>query len=755
VTTSDGKRLCGLLYAYELDLLEESQRDEFEIHLLDCPRCRRQAEEFLPAAHLLKHDREIRGFVEGVEAKTRDAKPRDRKFWPAILAVAAIVVILILGPWQFQVGPPQEAIASENRLAVLYIPGDGDTEADLELGTTIVNLLATDLSESEYLQVVSAQHLFDVARRLGFGNPTEINQGRAARLAREVNARWMLTASIARDGAEQQLITQLIEVAGGEVRASHREAADTSATVFALVDHLSAQLKGDISLPQRALEEQDPLIADLTTHSVKAYQFFLKGVELTHSLYTDDAVAHFSKAVDLDSTFAMAYYYLSVYSSQSYIQKAIQYVDRATKKDQMFILAREASLRGEAEQKLKYLEGIVKRYPDEKAAFFQLGLHYYQSGRFMKAIYYLEQARRLDPLFKRPPNLLAYAHDELGRLDEALRILDEYQQLAPGEANPWDSRGDILARNGRLDEAIEAFRTAVKIKPDFRPANYKLLLSLMHNHQFEEVEAWVSSWEQGCHPDTCSDIHSARFQTLVYLGRYREALEIADKTIAAEHVQLEAFDNHPGVAWSHGLKATLLLELDSSGLAETQRAIDAYTAWQPQDRINYRVRLARCHIQRGELEEAEEVIAQLQVDLQGTFESQRLYWLGMGYLELARGNALKAADHFEQAANLQLSRNKFVARYMQARALLEAGSAGRAVEILEQEVRSYTRARMVETQIGPKVHYYLGIAYEDTGRKTEAIEQYQVFLDIWKNADRDLPEYIDANERLARLKATS
>jgi len=45
--------------------------------------------------------------------------------------------------------------------------------------------------------------------------------------------------------------------------------------------------------------------------------------------------------------------------------------------------------------------------------------------------------------------------------------------------------------------------------------------------------------------------------------------------------------------------------------------------------------------------------------------------------------------------------------------------------------------------------------YEEKGMKDKAIERYEKFLDIWKDADEDLPEPHDARARLAKLKGES
>ena len=51
----------------------------------------------------------------------------------------------------------------------------------------------------------------------------------------------------------------------------------------------------------------------------------------------------------------------------------------------------------------------------------------------------------------------------------------------------------------------------------------------------------------------------------------------------------------------------------------------------------------------------------------------------------------------------------------------------------------------------PKSIYLLGKIYEQTGDHQLALKNYTKFLEMWKNADEDLPELIDAKARLAKL----
>jgi len=86
---------------------------------------------------------------------------------------------------------------------------------------------------------------------------------------------------------------------------------------------------------------------------------------------------------------------------------------------------------------------------------------------------------------------------------------------------------------------------------------------------------------------------------------------------------------------------------------------------------------------------------------------------------------------------------------------LDDGQIGNAVSTLEKASKLYDFTRGGTPDMGVHCYYQLGKAYEASGWTDKAIEQYETFLDIWKDADQGIAEMKDAGERLARLKSKS
>ena len=77
------------------------------------------------------------------------------------------------------------------------------------------------------------------------------------------------------------------------------------------IDELSKEIARGVGLSQRKVDSSPTHVAEVTTSSMDAYNFFLRGRSDFEKLYFPDARASLERAVALDSTFALALVYLS------------------------------------------------------------------------------------------------------------------------------------------------------------------------------------------------------------------------------------------------------------------------------------------------------------------------------------------------------------------------------------------------------------------------------------------------------------
>jgi tetratricopeptide (TPR) repeat protein len=69
---------------------------------------------------------------------------------------------------------------------------------------------------------------------------------------------------------------------------------------------------------------------------------------------------------------------------------------------------------------------------------------------------------------------------------------------------------------------------------------------------------------------------------------------------------------------------------------------------------------------------------------------------------------------------------------------------------LDDAISEYRRVLTVHSRMAI-TRYHLAVAYDRKGQTSIARAEYARFLDLWKDADEDVPEIVDAKKRVLGL----
>ncbi|MEJ2721736.1 MAG: tetratricopeptide repeat protein, partial [bacterium] len=530
-------------------------------------------------------------------------------------------------------------------------------------------------------------------------------------------------------------------------------------TVFTLVDRMTGQTRDELGVPVALNVETPKPVADVTTNSLDAYRHYVEGLDNNFKLYYADAAEDFRRAIEIDSTFAMAYFHYAMASTRTNnvagalaaIQHAARFIDRVSEKERLYIEAMRAAFAFHQQDALTKLIEITKRYPGEKEAFFMLGTMYYATGDNEKAIEAYHGVLSLDPLHKPTYNQLAYAYESEGNFEKSIWAINQYIELSPGEANPYDTQGDLYAFNGDIDKAIDSYRKALEVKPDFIPSREKLGDMFIFKGRYEEATAQYTELTASDQPGVRSKGRLCLANIDIYRGRLRDGLKVLETGLAAD--EMEGFH---GDAYLNKLGVRLGTYVE---LGECERAAGGVGDLSallkktfPMLAMVYDLVAAAGAAECGRPEVADSIFARVEPQVDSLDRNTlTAYHKTKGFVLLKGGDPGSAARHLEIADSL--GPNQFSTRYYLAKAYLEAGRAEDAVSLLETALNRYDPSRLDDPLVAGKAVYLLGTAYEKVGAAGKAAEQYRSILDRWKNADPEVDEVSEARERLARLGA--
>jgi eukaryotic-like serine/threonine-protein kinase len=726
----------------------------------------------------------------GKDIQARDAHPSRKRTTPPLhktvtfelkkIFLPALIFLAVLAAgffgWKYFSRKSQAIPKNRLSLAVIHFTNQTGDPSYNYLQEAIPNLLITSLDAAKQVRITTWERLYDLLKGKGQEDVKFIDRDLGFELCRLDGIEAIVLGSFTKAGNIFATYVNVLDAKSKQLLTSANSRGEGVDSILKTqIDELSKEISGGIGLEEKVTAAEVSPIREVTTNSMEAYSAFLKGRDAFDKWYYADARRLLEKAIELDSEFAMAYIYLAqahlglndVAGAANAFEKFNKFGKKLAGKEALYAEGLVANyVERDTEKYFRLLQRIAAEYPKEKRAHYYLGEYYQAKRMFDEAIMEFNKALELDPKFGPALNWLAYSYIYKKDFDRALGYFQKYAAISPGDANPYDSMGELYFNVGKLDQAIEKYEEAIKIKPDFG-AQLRIAYCYALKEDYAEAMRWIDHFIPVA-PSEGMKAYAHEFRGFYssIQGRLGQALSEFDK--AAD--LFRSIQNFSFFSIMFRRKAWVCYDWGKND--SCREYFQAYHDYRSQNKIQseifnralYQCYLGLLDIRNNQLGDAQSKLAEVKflieksTNPEETRAMQESYLLFSAEILLAQGMTDEAISEFQrmQPAPLNLSvpitiivrnlpyRDDFVGRAYERK-----GETDKAIAEYE---RLLDPKNIGNDLVHPLTRFRLANLYEKKRELAKAIEQYEKALEIWKDADKGLPYVEEARTRLAALR---
>jgi eukaryotic-like serine/threonine-protein kinase len=581
------------------------------------------------------------------------------------------------------------------------------------------------LEQSPYLILVSDERTQQELRLMKRPPETRLTPDVAKEICERTSSAAVLEGSIASLGSQYVLWVRARNCRTGDILGEEQAQAQRKEEVLHALSQVAIQIRTRLGESLATIQEHSTPLEQATTPSLEALKAFSAGWNAEFAAGPPAAIPHYERALAIDPQFAMAHACLGMmYHAQGqtdlgagHARKAYELRDRVSDRERLYILmVYDRQVTGNLQRELETLETWIRSYPrDEVPVSILAGWGTRGTGQYEKGIQAAQAALRLNP-----DDTFAYSG-----LAELNLCLD------------------------RFAEAAEALQRAAERKIEntgFLTIRYNLAFLRGDQAGMEREIARA----RGQHGVEDRMLHNQAL-VLARSGRMREARTLWERAIALTQ---QAGDRETTAIYE-GAEAVCEAHFGDAARAK-DRALAALALAKDRD-VEYASAFALALA--GDSAASQRLAADLEKRFPEDTPVQFEYLPTLHALfALARRAPMGAVEQLQKALpyDLAMPGTAFFGNfgglypaYVRGQAYLAAGHGQEAAAEF-QKVLDH-RGIVFADPVGALAHLQMGRALALSGDKAKAKAAYQDFLNLWKDADPDIPVLKQARAEYAKL----
>ena len=366
--------------------------------------------------------------------------------WGGLAAALVLSVGTYFGLSTKSANPAGKAptVAVEGKaLAIMPFRNTSGDAKDDWIGSSVADMLSTDIGQSAHLRTVSTDRLHQVLSDLNIGPQTTIGPETVRRVAEFSSADVVVSGQYARFG-DQIVIDATIR----DMKHDRSVAVKAQASAMNLpvaIDSLADAVRKNLSLSPDVLQELKSQSFKPNSASVDALRNYNEGLALTREGKNLDAYKSFQAATKLDPQFALAFSRLAEAQNELGFEgdaegSSRRAVELASSEElplpeKYLITASRARIIKDNKQAMDAYQNLVKSWPSDVDVQYNLGTLYVGTGDYAKARDVFAKILQIDPKNIKALWEMGVVENILGNSQAALDSLSKGLNLATQVGN--------------------------------------------------------------------------------------------------------------------------------------------------------------------------------------------------------------------------------------------------------------------------------------------------------------------------------